>query len=106
MGNGETLFVVKALVDYRADESHRAVAEALARYAVANRYHEKVKRSWWNGKPTPFSGNIGVALILQKPAGPFRLNHGWRYVFSVDELKERLANQSVERDARSARSSR
>src|ERR1035437_5351212 len=62
MGNGQTLFVIKALCEYQPDASHTPIARSLAKYAVAHGYHKKVSASWGNGRPQPFSGGVGVAL--------------------------------------------
>src|ERR1035437_3117366 len=63
MGNGQTLFIFKALCDFAPDQTHRPLARAITKYAVDNGYPSKVKESSWNGKPTPPSDGIGVALL-------------------------------------------
>ena len=57
MGNGQTLVVVKALCDFRADGSHRPIAEALAKYAVDHGYQNALTASSSGGAPRPFSGS-------------------------------------------------
>ncbi len=88
MGNGQTLFVVKAITDFPPNASHKPIARVLAKYAVDNGYPGKVKQSYWNGKPTPFSGSIGVALFQKRGVGSVAVAAGWKYNFTVEELKQ------------------
>ena len=88
MGNGETLFVIKALCDYRPDASHKPIARSLAKYAVDHGYHKKVSASWGNGRPQPFSGAVGVALINKIAVGATSASYGYRYSFQIAELAE------------------
>ena len=43
MGNGQTLFIVKALCASQPDRSWMPVARALAKYAIDHGYHKKVR---------------------------------------------------------------
>jgi len=88
MGNGQTLFVVKAITDFPPNASHKPIARALAKYAVDKGYPGKVEQSSWNGKPTPFSGSIGVALFQKSGVGSVAVAAGWKYNFTVEELKQ------------------
>ena len=89
MGNGQTLFVVKALCDFQPDVSHKPIARSLAKYAVDHRYHKKVSASWGNGKPQPFSEAVGVALIHKSGADPLAVSSGYKYHFTVAELQDK-----------------
>jgi hypothetical protein len=96
MGNGQTLFIIKALCNFVPDKTHRPVARSLAKYAVDHGYLKKVKQSWWNGTPQQFSGAVGVAL-MQKSRGDFSApNSGYRYSFTVAELD--AGNKNGEQD--------
>jgi hypothetical protein len=88
MGNGQGLFIVKALCDFSPNASHRRFAESLARYAVAQELQKKAALVW-NGKPLPFSGSIGVALMQQQSALIFTATSGHKYIFTVDELEKK-----------------
>ncbi len=88
MGNGQTLFVVKAITDFAPQAFHKPIARALAKYAVDNGYPSKVKQSSWNGTPTPFSGSIGVALFQKRGVGSVAVAAGWKYNFTAEELKQ------------------
>jgi hypothetical protein len=87
MGNGQTLFVIKALCNFAPDVTHKPIAQSLAKYAVEHGYHKKVSASWRNGIAQPFSGVIGVALIQQSGSGILTLSSGYRYTFQVSELE-------------------
>jgi hypothetical protein len=91
MGNGQTLFVVKALCNFAPDATHKPIAQSLAKYAVEHNYHKKVSASWANGIAQPFSGLIGVALIQQRNNGVLTLSSGYRYTFQIQEL-EKMTN--------------
>ncbi len=86
MGNGQTLFVIKALCDFVPDKTHKPVAYLLAKYAVDRGYLKKVKQSWWNGTPQQFSGTVGVALMQKSHGDSSAPNSGYRYSFTVAEL--------------------
>jgi len=89
MGNGQTMFIVKALINFKPDATHKPIAQSLAKYAVEHGYHKKVSASWGNGVAQPFSGVIGVALIRQSSSGLLSLNSGYRYTFPVKDLEEK-----------------
>jgi hypothetical protein len=90
MGNGQTLFVIKALCDFQPDASHKPIARSLAKYAVGHGYHKKVSASWGNdGKPQPFSDAVGVALIHKSGIGPLAVSSGYKYHFTVVELQDK-----------------
>lgn len=95
MGNGQTLFVVKALTDHNPDGSQQPVARCLAKYAVDHGYHKRAISSWGNGRPQPFSGAVGVALIHKTGLGPSSVSYGYRYSFTVAELSGSKA-QTIE----------
>jgi hypothetical protein len=86
MGNGQTLFVIKALCDFVPDNTYKPVAWLLAKYAVDHGYHKKVKQSWWNGMPQQFSGSVGVALMHKSHGDSSLPNSGYRYSFPLAEL--------------------
>ena len=88
MGNGQTLFVVKAITDFAPGAADQPIARALAKYAVDNGYPGKVKQSYGNGKPTPFSGGIGVALFRKQGVGSMAVAAEWKYHFTVKELQQ------------------
>jgi hypothetical protein len=87
MGNGQTLFVVKALCNFAPDATHKPIAQLLAKYAVEHGYHKRVSASWGNGIAQPFSGVVGVALIQQSSKDFLTLSSGYRYTFPITELE-------------------
>jgi hypothetical protein len=89
MGNGQTLFVVKALCNFAPDATHKPIAQSLAKYAVEHGYHKKVSASWGNGIAQPFSGVTGVAFIQQRNNSVLTLNSGYRYTFQIQELERK-----------------
>src|ERR1035437_6136684 len=99
MGNGQTLFIVKALCDFAPDQTHRPLALAITKYAVDNGYPSKVKESSWNGKPTPPSDGIGVALFQKQTMGSVAMSSGCRYSFGINELKVENSEQTVHTNA-------
>jgi len=87
MGNGQTMFIVKAFCDFVPSSKDKLIARSIAKYAVDHGYQAKVKESWWNGVPQQFSGAVGVALMQKAPAGSAPPAAGWRYNFTVAELQ-------------------
>ena len=86
MGNGRSLFVIKAIVEFTPSASHRPVAAQLAKYATDNGYTDKMKGRTWQGRPVPYSGSIGVTLCQTRGLGSAHVFAGYRYNFDNEEL--------------------
>jgi hypothetical protein len=87
MGDGQTMFVIKALCTFSPDKTHEPVARAIAKYAVDHGYTKKVAQSWWNGVLQQPSGAIGVALMRLSEDGSTAVS-GFRYHFTIADLQD------------------
>jgi hypothetical protein len=85
LGNGQTMFTVKALCEFPPSSNDRPIARSLAKYAIDHGYTAKVKQSSWNGIPQQPSGAIGVSLMQNTPPG--YPAPGYRYSFTIAELQ-------------------
>ena len=67
LGNGQTMFTVRALCDFPPSTKDKPIARSIAKYAIDHGYTTKVKQSSWNGIPQQSSGAIGVSLMQNTP---------------------------------------
>src|SRR5262245_54471357 len=93
--NGQTLLVVKALCDFQANASHRAIAQALAKYAIDHGYQNALTNGLGSSPRRPFSGSVGVALTRRKTIGSVAASTGYRYNFTITELQAQAATSSA-----------
>jgi hypothetical protein len=84
MGNGQTMFVVKALCDFTPGKAHKPLAQSLARYAVDHGYLAKLPRP--SGAAPRFSEVVGVALMQKPKDRSSTPSSGYRYSFALAEI--------------------